>query len=70
VVQSLINYGTNRVSGLKLRNLRDARQLRALPRGDTSAVGLYAPRKNLEQRRFAGAIRADQADAVAVGNGE
>ncbi len=46
-----------------LRQIAD-RQARGLD--DVPAVGLVEPREHLQQRRLAGAVRAAQADALAV----
>jgi hypothetical protein len=42
----------------------------ALAQRDFPTIGLDCAGENLQQRRFARAVRPDQSDAVALGNGE
>ncbi len=56
--------------------LAKIRLLRKVARGDAgldetrSAIRLDEPRRNLHQRRFAGAVAPDNADAIRFGHGE
>ena len=50
----------------KLGLLRDIAQACPLADRNIAAIGLDAPLQDLKQRRFAGAIGADEADPVAV----
>ena len=54
----------------KTRLLLDIRDACALANGHVAGVRIFLPCKNLEQGAFACAIRADQPDAVAVGDRE
>ncbi len=56
--------------GANSGNLRHAAKPGALADGHFAGVRLHAAVKNLEQRRFARAVRPDQADALAFGNRE
>ncbi len=68
--QSIFDHGANRRAGSEFGNLRDGTEARALANRHFAGVGFHAAGKNFEQRGFAGAVRADQADAIAFGNGE
>ncbi len=54
----------------EIRNLSNGDQAGAFAYGNITTVRLDRAAKYFEQRRFSRAIRADQADAVAFGNGE
>jgi hypothetical protein len=50
--------------------LLDTGKAGALAERDFSAVGLYLASQNSEKGGFTGSVRANQADAVSVRNGE
>ena len=68
--QRVLDDGANRHAGRKLRNLRDVTESRAFANRHVAAVRFDAADEHFQQRGFAGAIRADHADAIAFGDGE
>ncbi len=65
-----LDRGAYRFARRNLRNLGDAAEPGVFAYGHVPAVRFYAPVENLQQSRFARAIRADQADAVVFGHGK
>src|SRR5260370_11247102 len=66
--ESFLDDRANRHSRREFRNLRDIAEPRPLANRHVPAVRLDAADKHLEQCRFAGTIRADDADAISLGN--
>src|SRR4029079_11033302 len=67
------HFGENvldRHPGREDRVLRDIADAQASSHGTSAAVGLFDSRQNLQESRLAGAVRADQADVIALRNAE
>ncbi len=69
-VESALEDGANRFISRKFGALRNLTEPGALTYGDGPTIGRNAARKDSEQRGFARAVGADQADAGAFGDGE
>jgi hypothetical protein len=60
----------DRGAGRERRHLRQVRDAQSGPSGDGARVGAELAREDAEERRLAGAVGADEADAIAVGERE
>src|SRR6202022_2388002 len=69
-IESGFDYFTHRGSRFESRVLLDTGEAGALAERDFAAVGCDLGRQNSKKSGFTGSVRANQADAVSVRNGE
>ena len=69
-IESAFDYRAHRGPGFESRVLLDTGETGSFAERHFPAVGLYLARQNSEKSGFTGSVRANQADAVSVRNGE
>ena len=69
-IEGFVEDGTNGFAGSVFGDLTNEAEMRAFAKGELAGIRLDAAAKDFEERGLAGAVRTDDADALAIGNHE
>ena len=70
LIEGFIDYRTNGVAGRELGNLADEIEMRAFADGHVAGIGERDAAEDVEESGLAGAVWTNDADAIALRNGE